>query len=196
MTLPAAVRCGDLLHHAQPVQQVGKAVCLEQHRPIAYPAILFHGADPVFMQLVQCFQPGLGLFQLHLGISDQKAVSSDLIFRIGDLLVEQKDLLIDILFLLHHGCQFCAVGAVLLLQLLKLGIQILAFLLQLLQLRLQLAGTGFRRSIGTAKQQAHRQKHQCRRPQKTTLYHIKHSGTSGWRSSCRRYRQTYRQRQR
>ena len=160
----AVIRCGNLLHHAEPVQQIGKAVSLEQHRPVAHPAIFFHGADPVFILLIQLLQPGLSLLQFHLRIRDQKAVGRDLILCVGDLLVEQEYLLVDILFLLHHFGQLSTVLAIPVFQILQHSVDGIAFLFQLVQLCLQFAGGRLcRNTCAAAKEQACRQKDQNRR---------------------------------
>ena len=136
----AGVGGSDLLHHVQPVEQVGKAVGLEEHRPIADGPFLFHGPDAGLAVLVQLVEPGLSGVQLLLLVGDQHAVCADLLVDVDDLGVEQADLLIDHVLPGHNVGDLIGGGLVLHLKLGDLILDILAVVLQGVDLLADLAG--------------------------------------------------------
>ena len=160
----ALIRRGDLPDHVQPVQQVGKALGLEQHFPVREGSLFFHGTDTV---LVLCPQFLMHLFrqvQFVLLIRDQKIEGGDLLVDVGDFSVQQADLLIDQVFpaddVLYLTLCF-----------LKLGLQVLHLLpdlsllfFQLIDLVSDLGGRGSRCVGGNVQQQAQqhgRCQHKC-----------------------------------
>ena len=92
----------DLVDKVQTAQQVGKAVGLEQHRPIADGAPLLHFPDPLAEQLVLSLLPLLGVRQFGFRLRNKGVVVGDLSLRVADLGVGVGDLVIQKGLFLHR----------------------------------------------------------------------------------------------
>ena len=143
---PPLVGRRDLLHHVDPVQQVGKAVGLKQHRPVREAALFFHGTDTLFVLLIQLRQMISGHIQLVLLVRDQQTESGDLTVDIGDLGSQQRNLLIDQIFLGNDILDLVFILFIFTFQFFDLLFQLFIFFFHLGDLILDLAGrSGFDR---------------------------------------------------
>ena len=106
------------VHVGHPVQQIGKALSVEEDRPVGDGALLLHGPYPLAEELVLCGLLGLHFLALFL-------LLCDLFVIIGDLGVDGIDLVIDGFQLLGKDLPLLLGGSLILL---RLG----QFLLQLL----------------------------------------------------------------
>ena len=153
----ALVGGGDLLHHVQPVQQVREAVGLEDDFPVGYLALFLHGADAVFVFLIQRFQTVFRRVQLVLLVRNEQVIGGDLFVDVDDLGVQKLNFLIDHILFRDQIRNFVFVLLVLLLHVRDLVLYLLALLLQGNDLLADLAG-GCR--TGKGGQNAHQKRQQ------------------------------------
>ena len=153
----ALVGGGDLLHHVQPVQQVREAVGLEDDFPVGYLALFLHGADAVFVFLIQRFQTVFRRVQLVLLVRNEQVIGGDLFVDVDDLGVQKLNFLIDHILFRDQIRNFVFVLLVLLLHVRDLVLHLLALLLQGNDLLADLAG-GCR--TGKGGQNAHQKRQQ------------------------------------
>ena len=153
----ALVGGGDLLHHVQPVQQVREAVGLEDDFPVGYLALFLHGADAVFVFLIQGFQTVFRRVQLVLLVRNEQVIGGDLFVDVDDLGVQKLNFLIDHILFRDQIRNFVLVFLVLLLHVRDLVLHLLALLLQGNNLLADLAGG---RRTGKGGQNAHQKRQQ------------------------------------
>ena len=153
----ALVGGGDLLHHVQPVQQVREAVGLEDDFPVGYLALFLHGADALFVFLIQRFQTVFRRVQLVLLVRNEQVIGGYLFVDVDDLGVQKLNFLIDHILFRDQIRNFVFVLLVLLLHVRDLVLYLLALLLQGNDLLADLAG-GCR--TGKGGQNAHQKRQQ------------------------------------
>ena len=137
---PAAVRCGDLFDHVQTVQQIRKAVCLEDHGPVRQAAVFFHGADTILIFFVQISQLNFRSSQFFLLVRNQNIVRINLLIDVLHFLVQQANLPVNIALFLDNIFRLRLVFGHFALQLLHLGLNLRLLFLQCVDLRLNFAG--------------------------------------------------------
>ena len=91
----------DLTHQHRVVQQIREAGRIEENGQVGHGPLLFHGAHPLAEQRVLLFLLSLKGVNLGLLFRNQGIVLAEHRFSLGDLLVEQRDLLIQIFLLLE-----------------------------------------------------------------------------------------------
>ena len=153
------IRGCDFLHHVHTVQKIRKAIGLEQNRPVGQRALFFHSLDAIPVLLQKIRVSGFRCHKLFLLVGNQHAVGSDLIVDVGDLLIQQEDLLVNNILFRHHPLDL-AVG------LRKLTSQFIQFIvndgfLTLQRIQLSFQFTGGRGFCLCGHKASHQANHQC-----------------------------------
>ena len=156
-----SVRRIDLLDHIDPVKQIGKIVGFKDDGPVGKLALLLHGPDPFFILVIQLCEPFLRIVQLILLIRNQQRIGCQLLVDIGHLLMEQRNFLVDGIFLPNQVLNLIAVFFILALDLLELSSDFLLLLLQFIELLADLAGR-CSMSMNRDQTQQQSQQHDCR----------------------------------
>ena len=138
----ALVGLGNLLHHVQPVKQVGKAVGLENDLPVSNAAAFLHRPDTLPVLLAQGAQLLLGGVQLVLGVRNELAVGGNLGVGGLNLACQKGDFLVDGFLPAHDIGHVAIVGVVLASHSVDLRLDGLVLFLQCVNLLLDFTGGG------------------------------------------------------
>ena len=127
----------NLGNHPHLVQKLRKGAGVEQDGPVGKAVVLFHGADPVPVLLLQFGELCLGGVQLLLLVGNQQIVGGNLLVDGILFLTQQENLLLQHALFCDEGIQPVALIRKPCLELIPLGLQVLFFGLQLSNLLLQ-----------------------------------------------------------
>ena len=152
------IRLSDLPDHVQSVDQVRKALGLEQHLPVGQAALLLHGPDTGTVADIQFIQIGLRLIQLSLRLGDEGGIGGDLLVQVVQLTVQQEDLAVHLGLVCHHLLNGFPVGIHLCLQCILLGLNLCLKGFQTVDLLTDLCGGSGLSTGHSGKQQRCRQK--------------------------------------
>ena len=154
----------NLGNHPHLVQKLRKGAGVEQDGPVGKAVVLFHGADPVPVLLLQFGELCLGGVQLLLLVGNQQVIGGNLLVDGILFLPQQENLLLQHALFRNEGVQPAALLRKACLELLPLGLQVLFFGLQLCNLLLQGADVICLGFVGANQHISHQ--HQGQKPHK------------------------------
>lgn len=108
----ALVALGDLFDHGNAVEHLGKAVGTEDDRPVGNITLLLHGTQALLIVLQQIVLLRLKAVQLRLLFRDQQIVLPELLVEVLHLLIDQRDLMVDLCPLVNDVDRFSSLASI------------------------------------------------------------------------------------